>query len=123
MRPEAVDVVLLFYVNDFFRGSDCIDWNVVVTAISEDDKSSVDPVQEQGEGEVAIGQNAFLAIMRRQFIQMWSVGDAWSAPRAPEVENYDFPSESIPIHFRGLGALEHKFKAERWCIVSALQRV
>src|ERR1035441_2753373 len=55
MGPEAVDIVLLFYVNNFFRGSNSVDGQVVVTAIPEDDKSSVNLAQEQVQGDVAIG--------------------------------------------------------------------
>jgi len=34
---EAVDVVLLFYINNFFRRNNGVDGQVVVTAIPEDD--------------------------------------------------------------------------------------
>src|ERR1019366_4919483 len=55
MGPEAVDIVLLFYVNNFFRGSNSVDRQVVITDIPEDDKSSVNLAQEQVQGDVAIG--------------------------------------------------------------------
>src|ERR1035441_10311236 len=46
---------MLVYVDDFFRGSNGVDGNVVVTTVPEDDKSSVALAQKQVEFEVAVG--------------------------------------------------------------------
>src|ERR1700758_3385137 len=54
MWPETVDIVLLFHIHNFFRGSDRVDREVVVTAIPEDDKSPVNLAEEQVQREVAV---------------------------------------------------------------------
>jgi len=52
---EPVDVVLLSYIHDFFRGRDGVDGQVVVTAVPEDNQPSVDFAQQQVEGEITVG--------------------------------------------------------------------
>jgi len=54
--PEAIDVVVLFYVNHLLRSSNGFDGDVVITTVPEDDKSSVIPAQEQVQGDIAIGR-------------------------------------------------------------------
>src|SRR5260221_3915867 len=49
--PEALGVVMLFHVNDFFRGDDRIDGHVVVAAILKDDETSIDFIEDEVQGE------------------------------------------------------------------------
>src|SRR5260370_24876038 len=53
--PEALDVVVLFHVDDFFRGDDRVDGHVVVAAILKDDEAPMDFIEEEVQGKIAEG--------------------------------------------------------------------
>lgn len=55
MRPEPRGVVVLFYIYDFFRGDYGVDWHVIVAAVLQHYEPAVNLVQQQVEGEVAVG--------------------------------------------------------------------
>jgi hypothetical protein len=55
MGPEPCRVVVLFYVYDFLRGDYGIDRHVVVASVLQHNEPAVDLVEQQVEGEIAVG--------------------------------------------------------------------
>ena len=52
---KPLDAVVFLDVDDFFGGGDGIDGHVVVAAIFEDDETAVNAIEEQVQGQVAVG--------------------------------------------------------------------
>src|SRR5579872_223595 len=55
VRPQSFGVVVFFYIYDFFRGGHSVDRYVIVSAVLEDNKSTVDLVKNQVESKIAVG--------------------------------------------------------------------
>src|SRR5580700_2541698 len=55
VRPQAIHVVLLLYADNLLRCGNGVDGHVVVAAIPEHDKASVNLAEEQVQSQVAIG--------------------------------------------------------------------
>src|SRR5271165_861899 len=51
--PQAFGVVMLLYIDQFFRSNHCLYRHVVIAAILQHDQSSMHPIQQKVESEIA----------------------------------------------------------------------